>query len=662
MIKKCARYGIKVYVFAVEPMSLEDELSELHPNIPGAWQWNKRCFCTYSEEGEKYCIEATQRLFERLPDLGGFIDITMGERTTNCSGSDEYFNCPRCGKHKRGEVLSHTIDLIKEGMRRAGAKGEFISWTYGQRLWEFDEIRDYVKSAPDDVMLMQNFEDYGFTNQLGKERFAEDYWLSYPGPSKLFEETAKCANENKKHIYAKMQVCCSHELATVPYIPAPGLVFDKYAGAYKYGVEGILQCWYFGNYPSVMSKAAGELSFTDDFSDKGRFMRHLAGILYGKSNAEYVSKAWELFSEGYSNYPVNIMFSYYGPMHDGVVWELQLIPKNNPLPRTWLLLDKPNGDRIGEALWRGHTLDEAITLSERICENWQNGMQYLKKSETGELETLSEALGVLFESGTNILKFYRLREDLGLNVGDSYETLEKMRKIVCSEIENSEKMIELCGRDLRLGYHSEAEGFKFFPEKLRHRTEVLKKLITTEFAEVRKRMDNGMIPLGYYDAENEKCLRIGRDISDAEVQNVGTVGIFKAAYDDENVYVDITCNPNSEIVFCFECHLMHPSCEIILRNGEPYYDKETGLYRPLYGDLFDEEYAKYKIEKKADGFFVTVPKAEIEWTDDARPFKFMLKIDDVSWIKEEAPIYTLGKNYFSADEFGFIAARGKIDK
>ena len=40
-------------------------------------------------------------------------------------------------------------------------------------------------------MLMQNIEDYGFVNQLGKERFGIDYWLSYPGPSYLFEETGK---------------------------------------------------------------------------------------------------------------------------------------------------------------------------------------------------------------------------------------------------------------------------------------------------------------------------------------------------------------------------------------------------------------------------------------------------------------------------------------
>ena len=49
---------------------------------------------------------------------------------------------------------------------------------------------DYVKNAPEDVMLMQNFDDRGYENQLGVERQAMDYWLSYVGPSELFTITA----------------------------------------------------------------------------------------------------------------------------------------------------------------------------------------------------------------------------------------------------------------------------------------------------------------------------------------------------------------------------------------------------------------------------------------------------------------------------------------
>ncbi len=113
-----------------------------------------------------------------------------------------------------------------------------------------------------------------------------------------------------------------------------------------------------------MSKAAGELSFMEDFSDEEAFLRHLAGVLYGKSNAEAVSKAWKCFGDGYSNYPLNIMFSYHGPMHDGVVWKLQLKPKNISPARTWLLLEESEGDRMCDTLSGAHTLSEVLELSE----------------------------------------------------------------------------------------------------------------------------------------------------------------------------------------------------------------------------------------------------------------------------------------------------------
>ena len=297
-------------------------------------------------------------------------------------------------------------------------------------------------------------------------------------------------------MWAKMQVCNSHELATVPYIPAPGILYDKYKIARELGTTGIMECWYFGNYPSQMSRASGALSFLDSFESKDAFLREFAARMYGESRAEGVVAAWNAFEAGYKNYPTNVMFNYYGPMHDGVVWKLQLLPKNNPLSRTWLLPDIPDGDRIGECLFRGHTLDEAITLSERIAAHWREGLSILPLPETEEFSTLAHALGILFSSGLNILRFYRLRAALGKGEGDAKKNLAAMREIVLSEIENSKKMCVLCGMDSRLGYHSEAEGFKFFPEKMEDRIVHLEKILSEEFPLVEKRIAEGKAPIG----------------------------------------------------------------------------------------------------------------------------------------------------------------------
>ena len=655
VVKKCARYGVKVYVFAVEPWGLVEELRDKYPDLIGSDGFDRPAFCTRSERGKEYCIQSVQWLFEQVPDLGGYIDITAGERVTNCASAGNIHTCPRCSKYSRGDTLAYTADLIREGMRRAGAKGEFISWSYGHREWDFDDIREYVRKVPDDIMLMQNFEDVGYNEQLGKDRFAEDYWLSYPGPSYMFEETAKEANKYNKHLYAKMQVCCSHELASMPYIPVPGLVFRKYKGAYEYGVEGILQCWYFGNYPSIMSKAAGELSFTEDFSDEKEFLLHLAGICYGKTNAPAIAEAWSLFGEGYHNYPTNIMMSYYGPMHDGVVWELQLKPKNLALPRTWRLTDKPNGDFIGDALHQGHTLDEVIELSKRICDGWEKGIKILPRGITGEHETVSDGLMLLFSSGRNILEFYRLRELLGTCEGDATKTLERMKELVLLEMENSRKMIEICEKDNRLGYHSEAEGFKFFPEKLRHRINQLEELINTEFEEVARRIADGKIPLEYYGTDGKDFYVVTDSPETSKLQEVGEEGHFKMYMQPDGLHLDIKAQPENEIMFCFEHELMHPESELhITPDGTPFIPLEISVYIPLYGEPLQAEYDRYIIEKTDDGFHIILPNDKFKFAAPGTPFKMCIKIDGEPWIFEETPTYTLGKHNYSHDEFGWV--------
>jgi hypothetical protein len=74
-----------------------------------------------------------------------------------------------------------------------------------------------------------------------------------------------------------------------------------------------------------------------------------------------------------------------------------------------------------------------------------------------------------------------------------------MEAIVQEQIRQSRAMIPLCQADGRLGYHSEGEGYKFFPEKLTDRIGQLEELFETEFPAVRKRIEAGESPLPYYD-------------------------------------------------------------------------------------------------------------------------------------------------------------------
>lgn len=670
VVKKCKKYGVKVFVFALEPYSLDKSLYEKYPDLLGGdLGLGHYAFCTNSERGEQYCIESMQRLFEAVPDLGGAIVCTTGERLTSCASWNVTDICPNCSKYTKGEVLAHTTDLLKEGIRRAGSDGEMISYTYNHRSWAFEDIEDYIEHTPSDIAVLEVFEDGGIEEQLGKKRIAFDYWLSYTGPSEMFKTAARAARKNGNRMFAKMQVCCSHELATVPYIPVPGILFDKYKAAGELGVSGVMQCWYFGNYPSLMSKAAGELAFETEFDDKNEFLKKLAGIYYGGSSAEEATKAWSFFEEGYKNYPINVTFSYYGPMHDGVVWELYLKPVNRPLPRTWMLLDAPIGDRIGECLQKGHTIEEARILIERIIENWEKGLEFLPENTPKEQKSVAEALLVLFKSGRNILEFYYLRAELGYMRGDLKAILERMKQIVNDEIQNSTEMISLCENDNRIGYHSESEGFKFFPGKLRYRIDCLKNLLSSEFTEVSERIEKGLVPLEYYlgDEKNGYKMTCG-DIKDAKWEFLNDdESRFRVAYDDEKIYLELKTEKDFRFCVNFEYNILWPGTEIAIYKNGMELTRDSKSHQSMFGEKIDEffSYHDLKIFDDNGHYLLTIDRNGMGWTKNV-PFKMyvglmhkqyyaiMTGVRDAIWKEDHENISGLGRGCYKTKEFGWL--------
>ena len=247
------------------------------------------------------------------------------------------------------------------------------------------------------------------------------------------------------------------------------------------GVSTVFQCWYFGNYPGIMNKAAGELSFSDFTEDENAFLERLARPDWG-NDAPRVAQLWRRLSDAYAEYPLSNDMQYYGPFHAGVAWPLHAYAEMKPLGRTWKPLDAPSGDVIGEAL-ENHTLDEAMILSGRMAE----GAAARLPDGTGEYSALAakyrgnrareldagvmQALALQFESANGIFRFYRDRSeaiDLSRNRKDAQgarKALARMRRTVLREKEIAAAMRALSAADSRLGFHSEAECHQYFPEK-----------------------------------------------------------------------------------------------------------------------------------------------------------------------------------------------------
>ncbi len=512
VVERCRRYGIKIWAFCIEPAawSSANPLPKGHENqLACGWSQEKSVhgsfpFCVKSMEAQNYLEECTFSLFSAVPHLGGIINISFGERMTSCLSRFSPLN--ECGKLCDGCSLGSPKAIFKavnasmaRGMKRANPSAEFISWLY---IPYAEQINDWVYDLPNDldgeVVISFNFESGVTQKQLGRMRAGGDYWLSVVGPAERFRRMARTCKGHAE-LSAKIQVGCSHEVATVPYVPVPGILYRKYREMKRLGVRHVMQCWYFGNYPGLMNEAAGKLAFEDFSNDEDAFLRELALPDWGK-DAEQAVKAWKLFAEAYGNYPLDIQFQYYGPMHDGPVWPLHLYFNGTSLTRSWQPDEYSSGDAIGECL--GHfTLDEVVRLCGDLSEKWHEGfleLQKTKKARHKDELSLAEALDIQFASGADILRFYAMRHELMTASPKRARALvSDMRILVVKEIIASERLAELCEKDGRLGYHSEAEVFKYFPEKLNWRAKKLQEMLDLDLADAMEDLNDAVKNLTY---------------------------------------------------------------------------------------------------------------------------------------------------------------------
>lgn len=503
-VDKCLRYGIRTWAFCIEPAAFlpGDPLLERHPALGGAAVGGRTCFCPSSELAQRYLYESARWLFQEAPGLGGLMTISHGERPTTCLSSvgctqDDPVRCPRCGSIPKWRILEQSLGALRDGLRAADPGAELISWLYmptplRRAEWVF-EVPEHV---PEGVILQYNFESNILKHQLGKPRIGGDYWLSEPGPCEDFARIAAQARRSGTPLSAKIQVGCSHEVATIPFVPIPGLLHRKYAAMRAMGCAHAMQCWYFGNYPGVMNRAAGALARETFERPEEAFLRELAAPDWGDA-APVVVEAWQALAEGYRHFPMTNVFQYYGPAQDGVVWPLHLKPALKPLAPSWKPGYPPSGDTIGECLEQ-FDLAEALQLCETLQGHWQRGcdrFQTLAPRFAGNPERrrdlgLVEALNLQFGSCRNILRFYYLRWLL-MHGRTAPAALEELRALVEAEIRGSERLCALAREDSRLGFHSEAESHKYEPARLLWRVRQLHWLLEHEFPEVSQGLASG---------------------------------------------------------------------------------------------------------------------------------------------------------------------------
>ena len=631
--------------------------------------------CPSTEKGLAYIKEAIAKVFTEAPGLAGYINLSIGEAESHCASTSTLY-CKRCKKKfgSLGKTLAFVEKTIADTIKSVNPDAEYISWTYDQRNWKKEDIEDACLARDKSVRHLVNFEDLGIEMQLGEERLAYDYWLSYVGPGKLFED---CLSHNRKRgveTWAKIQVCSSHEISTIPYVPVPALLYEKYKFMYENSIHGVMQCWFFGNYPCLMNKAAGELAFEPFFPEKKDFLRHLAGIYWG-NDANKVADAWADFTEGYRNFPVGVDFEWFSTMQDSPCAPYHLKPIDLPLPATWTLDDMVGGDRVCDCILDSHTLEEVITLCGMLSEKWEKGYTVLSEIKDFSTEArreqrvVAEAANYIFKSGLNTFKFYNLRNKLALGKGNPIALLSEMKSIVLNEIEISKALIPITEKDNRIGYHSEAHGYKIFPKKLKWRISEMKKLLETEFPEVEKRIERGELPLPFYYGLEEGARRYEISESDIELAEWKN---FVDENGDETDKTKIRVSQSSEkytftialsgigdtVKIDPEFKFFHRASPIFLSNGELTVNESPSY--SLFGKKLkkrrDALSCRYSTKGDVEYYTVTLDMRALGM-EKGDPFRLMIKRTGSrsdAFAPDDRIFTRLVVGRFSTDAFGFF--------
>ena len=139
------------------------------------------------------------------------------------------------------------------------------------------------------------------------------------------------------------------------------------------------------------------------------------------------------------------------------------------------------------------------------------------------------------------------------------QILNQLSEIIREEIALDKKLLLLCKNDSRLGFHSEAEGYKYFPEKISWRMNQLSAVLAfdvPEFERIIRRGDalfpeyTGRKPVG----PQARCISVGSSVEaddgklnfrDMQWQTFGNEGEaqtlrWAACYDREALYIIVS--------------------------------------------------------------------------------------------------------------------------
>lgn len=427
LTERCAKYGIRVFLYLNEPRSMNKAFFEKYPQLKGHEEDGDHiCLCTSVQEVRDYIRNAVETICRAAPLLGGFFCMAMSENLSNCYShvrTPEACNCPRCKKRGIGEVVGEFFGAVREGADRVNRDIKVFDYS-----WDGDDLAvryDIIDHLPARVGVESICEARVPYEIGGVSAVLEDYSLNVIGPGDRSLKMWRRAKARGLETVAKLQINTTWECSTVPALPVLEKVDRLMSRLTEEGIDHLQLSWTLGGYPSTNLLYACKYFFEHT---------EIPEI------SENMARATRLFSEAFSEFPSHIRTAYFGPQNAGPATLFYEEPTGYKASMTCFAYDDLES-------WRSIYPEEVFENQlKKLCAKWQEGLALITEDRDTETRLLAEAGFSLFRSSLNLVKYLRLR-----NLSAPADSL---RPIVSDERENAAQMLKLMNQNPAIGFEA----------------------------------------------------------------------------------------------------------------------------------------------------------------------------------------------------------------
>lgn len=428
LVGNAKKYGIKVYLYLNEPRCMPEEFFEDHVELRGKKNGMFSSLCTSCPEVMKYLRYAVRTLCENVRGLGGFFTITCSENLTHCKSVGSGEMCERCKDRSVSSLVAEVITAIYEESTAVDQSIRNIAWTWA---WDDymteDEIRECIDMIPEGVVIQCNSEAKQKFTRGGIDGEVRDYSISVTGPAPYAMDVWRYAREKGHEVSAKVQVNCTWECSTVPYLPVFDLIRKHMKGLKRADVDHLMLSWTLGGYPSINLKIASDC--LNDGSEESYFA--LLQREYGEW-AETVKRSATAFSEAFEEFPFELLSLYMGPQNSGPSNPLYL--EKTGLRATMTCYSYDDLD-----YWRANYPREIYLEQYRLLsEKWKRGLDMLENMPDCSFLHMAKAAYLIFRSAYLQIRFIIARDgdnraDMIYCADEEYKNAVDMYRLILIE-------------------------------------------------------------------------------------------------------------------------------------------------------------------------------------------------------------------------------------